>query len=233
MTDVSTFFDRSGVLKRPPIGKFLQEFGALLTDRRGPPTATLPDGKGQVVLVLPGFMTNDGLTKSLRDFLDGNGFRTFGWDHGVNLGPTPAALQHLRRRLDALYELNSGPVALVGVSLGGVLVRDLAYDRPHQVRHVVTLASPFRLPTVSPFEPLVRLCGWLYDPSLDVQRLSTPLPVPATAFYTLDDAVVAWQTCLADDPDCLNIEVGGPHMTICRNPAVLTQLVHRLAANGG
>jgi pimeloyl-ACP methyl ester carboxylesterase len=232
MTDVSAFFDRSGALKRPPITKFLQEFGALLTDRRGPPAGTLPDGAGRAVLVLPGFMTNDGLTKPLRDFLDANGFRTFGWDHGVNLGPTPAALSHLRMRLDALYELNGGPIALVGVSLGGVLVRNVTYDRPHQVRHVATLASPFRLPTVSPFEPLVRLCGRLYDPSLDIQRLRTPLPVPATAFYTLDDAVVAWQTCLSDDPDCLNIEVGGPHMTICRNPAVLTQLVHRLAAHG-
>jgi pimeloyl-ACP methyl ester carboxylesterase len=232
MTDVSAFFDRSGALKRPPFGKFLQEFGALLTDRRGPPVATLPDGQGQVVLVLPGFMTSDWITKPLRDFLNSNGFRAFGWGHGLNIGPTPGALAHLRARLDALHELNGGPIALVGISLGGLLVRDLAYDRPDHVRHVVTLASPFRLPTASPFEPLVRLCGRLYDPSVTVERLAMPLPVPATAFYTKVDGVVAWQTCLSDDPDCENIEVGGPHMTICRNPAVLTQLVHRLAPHG-
>ncbi len=56
------------------------------------------------------------------------------------------------------------------------------------------------------------------------------LPMPSTAFFTRDDGVVAWESCQSDDPDCANIEVTGHHMTICRNPAVLTQLVQALAA---
>ena len=39
------------------------------------------------------------------------------------------------------------------------------------------MASPFRLPTASTFEVLVRLCGPLYDPELQVERLAEPLPV--------------------------------------------------------
>ena len=230
MTDLSSLFDRTGTVRRPAYGQLFQEFGALLTDHPAAPGAgTLPDGEGQVVLVLPGFLTGDMITRSLRQFLEAHGFRTFGWEHGLNVGPTPSALSHLRSRVQELFELNDRPIAVIGISLGGLLARDLAYDCPDRIRHVVTMASPFRLPTASTFEPLVRMCGPLYDPELQIERLALPLPVASTAFFTRDDGVVAWESCRSDDPDCVNIEVGGQHMTICRNPAVLTHLVQRLA----
>jgi pimeloyl-ACP methyl ester carboxylesterase len=230
MTDLSSLFDRTGTVRRPAFGQLFQEFGALFTDRPAvPDTVALPDGDGQVVLVLPGFLTGDLITRPLRQFLEGQGFRTFGWQHGVNVGPTPSALAHLRGRVNDLAELNEGPIAVIGISLGGLLARDLAYDCPDQICHVVTMASPFRLPTASTFEPLVRMCGPLYDPELQIERLALPLPVASTAFFTRDDGVVAWESCRSDDPDCMNIEVGGQHMTICRNPSVLTHLVQRLA----
>lgn len=232
MTNVSSYFDRTGVLRRPGYGNLLQEFGALFTDRPALPDVELPDGEGQIVFTLPGFLANDLLTQPLRQFLDARGFRTFGWQNGMNLGPTATTLRYLRTRVDQLFALNDGPISIVGVSFGGLLARNLAYDCPEKIRHVVTLVSPFRLPTTSNLEPLVRLCSPLFDSGLDIERLSTSLPVPSTAFYTRDDGIVAWETCLSDDPDCLNIEVTGPHMTICRNPAVLTQLVQRLALNG-
>lgn len=232
MTDLSALFDRTGAVRRPDFAQLLQEFSALITDRPIAPDLTdLPRGDGQVVLVLPGFLTNDLLTRPLRDFLEEHGFRTFGWEYGLNIGPTPGARAHLRNRVRSLYELNQGPIALIGISLGGLLARDLTYDCPGQIRHVVTLASPFRLPTASTFELLVRLCGPLYDPAVEVERLAQPLPVPSTAFFTRDDGVVAWESCRSDDPDCLNIEIEGHHMTICRNPKVLTHLVERLAAD--
>jgi pimeloyl-ACP methyl ester carboxylesterase len=229
MTDLSALFDRTGTIRRPDFSQLLQEFGALFTDH--PEThdfAGLPDGDGQVVLVLPGFLTSDMLTRPLREFLEEHGFRTFGWEYGLNIGPTPGALAHLRNRVRDLSELNEGPIALIGISLGGLLARDLAYDCSDRISHIVTMASPFRLPTASTFEHLVRLCGPLYDPTVQIERLAQPLPVPSTAFFTRDDGVVAWESCLSDDHDCLNIEVNGHHMTICRNPAVLTHLVRRL-----
>ena len=230
MTDVSSLFDRTGTVRRPAFGQLLLEFGALLTDYPVTPDFTaLPDGDGQVVLVLPGFLTGDMITRPLRQFLEDHGFRTFGWEHGLNLGPTTSALAHLRTRVQELFELNGGPISLIGISLGGLLARDLVYDCPDRIRHVVTMASPFRLPTASTFEVLVRLCGPLYDPELQVERLAEPLPVASTAFFTRDDGVVAWESCRSDDADCMNIEVTGHHMTICRNPAVLAHLVERLA----
>jgi pimeloyl-ACP methyl ester carboxylesterase len=230
MTDLSALFDRTGAVRRPDFTQLLQEFGALLTDRPGEQDFTaLPHGGGEVILVLPGFLTNDAVTRPFREFLEARGFRTFGWEYGLNIGPTPGALAHLRNRVRELAELNDGPIAVIGISLGGLLARDLAYDCPDKIRHVVTMASPFRLPTASTFEALVRICGPLYDPRVQVERLAQPLPVPSTAFFTRDDGVVAWESCRSDDHDCLNIEVDGHHMTICRNPAVLKHLVERLA----
>jgi pimeloyl-ACP methyl ester carboxylesterase len=230
MADLSNIFDKTGAVRRPAYGLLLQEFGALVVDRAQPHTVVASSsGRGEIVLVLPGFLTSDLITFPLRQFLDAQDFRSYGWQHGLNLGPTPRALLHLRDRVRDLSELNGGPIAVVGVSLGGLLARDLAYDCADQIRHVVTLASPFRLPTASTFEPLVRMCGPFYTDELNVERMSQPLPVPSTAFFTRDDGVVAWETCLSDDPDCTNIEVGGPHMTICRNPLVRSHLVRVLA----
>jgi pimeloyl-ACP methyl ester carboxylesterase len=230
MADLSSIFDRTGAVRRPAYGQLLYEFGALIADRTQPHSiARSSSGHGEIVLVLPGFLTSDLITLPLRQFLDAQDFRSYGWGHGLNVGPTPRALSHLRERVRDLSDMNGGPIAVVGVSLGGLLARDLAYDCADRIRHVATLASPFRLPTASTFEPLVRMCGPLYTDELNWERLAQPLPVPSTAFFTRDDGVVAWESCLSDDPDCTNIEVGGPHMTICGNPVVRRHLVGALA----
>jgi pimeloyl-ACP methyl ester carboxylesterase len=232
MTDISALFDRTGTVRRPDFSQLFEEFSALFTDHAEASDFTdLPDGDGRVVLVLPGFLTSDMVTRPFREFLDAHGFRAFGWEYGLNIGPTAGALAHLRNRVQALSEVNGGPIALIGISLGGLLARDLAYDCPDKICHVVTMASPFRLPTASTFEHLVRLCGPLYDPAAQIERLAQPLPVPSTAFFTRGDGVVAWESCRSDDHDCMNIEVDGHHMTICRNPAVLKHLVERLAGD--
>lgn len=185
------------------------------------------------MLVIPAFLTTDLTTKPLRRFLDRCGYRVFGWRLGVNWGPTAARRLALRARLEALAEREGGPISLVGVSLGGLLARDLAYDRPQAVRQVITLASPVRLPTASTLEPLFKLMAPFYDTDLDVARLRRPLPVPAMALYTREDGIVAWQSCVGDEPGDGAADVGGAHVTICRNPAALALVARRLAAVPG
>ncbi len=235
MTNLSTLFDRSGAVRRPPFGQLLREYRAVFAVLRSERPLAPPQssGDGQIVLVIPGFLIDDAFVAPFRAYLESFDFRVFGWGYGRNWGPTEGALAHLRRRVRELAALNDGPIALVGVSLGGVFARYLAYDCPDLVRHVVTLASPVRLPTASTMELLIRALSPLYSARLDVERLAVPLPVPSTAFFTPDDGVVAWESCRSDDPGCTNIEVTGPHMTICSNPAVLTRLVPILAGEGG
>ena len=226
---ISNLFDTTGSVRCPPFGYFLHELRSVLVDSPDRLEQSPPVGDEQIVLVIPGFLTGDALTRPLRQFLDAHGFRSFGWDYGVNFGPTPGAMRHLRDRVQSLYAANHGRIALVGVSLGGVMARYLALDFPDRVRHVATLASPFRLPTASTLEMLVRMCEPHYDAEIDLERLAHPLPVPSTAFFTRDDGVVAWESCRSADADCLNIEVSGPHVAICRNAAVLDHLLRRLA----
>jgi pimeloyl-ACP methyl ester carboxylesterase len=140
--------------------------------------------------------------------------------------------QRLQGRLRELAQLERGPVSLVGLSLGGLIARDLAHACPGDVRQVITIASPFRLPTATRLEPLIRACAVLYDPAFDIARLGAPFPLPATAIYSRDDGLVAWQSCLDEDGACVNVEVGGAHLTICRNPATLRAVAQRLGEVG-
>ena len=229
--DPGAIFDRSGAIRRPAYSALLRELWSLAAYHPAPPeSAGLAFGGGHVVLVVPAFLMGDAATAPLRQFLARCGYRAFGWELGVNWGPTKRLLSDLRARLAELNALEGGPVSVVGISLGGVLARDLAHDRPDQVRHVITLASPFRLPTASTIEPLYRLCSLFHSQSIDHARLAAPLPMPATAVFTRDDGVVAWQSCIAEHDAGSAVEVVGSHMTICRNPDALHVVAKRLAA---
>ena len=182
------------------------------------------------MLVVPAFLTTDIVTRPLRRFLERCGYRPFGWELGVNWGPTPRLLDGLRKRLRQLRALEGRPISVIGVSLGGLLARDLAHDCAGDIRHIVTLVSPFRLPTASTIEPLVRLCARFYSPDIDLSRFSSPIAVPSTAVFTRDDGIVAWQSCRCDEMGCDPIEVTGSHLTICRNPDVLRSIAKKLAS---
>jgi hypothetical protein len=81
------------------------------------------------------------------------------------------------------------------------------------VRQVVTVASPFRLPTATTLAPIFRALWRRYDPAVDLARLARPLPVPAMAICTRHDGIVAWRNCVSDDPSCPTVELTGAHLT--------------------
>jgi pimeloyl-ACP methyl ester carboxylesterase len=236
MVRLDDAFDRSGSVRRPAYGKLAAEpWSFMFYNPRPPDPAELPPGNGHVVLVVPAFLNNDGITQPLRKFLNRCGYRAFGWKLGINWGPTTYLLKALRRRLDECVRLEGGPVSVIGVSLGGLLARDLAHDRPEDVAHVITLVSPFRLPTASHLEPLFRLCAPFYIDAFDSDRLAAPLPMTSTAIFTRGDGLVAWQSCWVEEPGGAAFELSGAHCTICRNPHVMRLVGERLAgsrANG-
>lgn len=225
-----TTFDRSGLVRRPPYSALLREMWSLAAYHPpAPDVAGLALGHGQIVLVIPAFLTGDAATRPLRAFLESCGYRSYGWNNGVNWGPRPELMRNLPHRLAELRALQGGPISIVGVSLGGVYARELAYDCATDLRKVITLVSPFRLPTASTIEPLFRLCSLSHEKDIDFSRLSRPLPVPSAAIFTRDDGIVAWESCFSSDHDCVAIEVSGAHVTICRNPAALRAVVEQLA----
>jgi pimeloyl-ACP methyl ester carboxylesterase len=232
MRGLNDAFDRTGRIRRPPSRWLLREAYAGLTYRPPlPDCSDLPPGRDRVVLLIPAFLTTDAVTRRLRLFLQRCGYRPFGWELGLNFGPTPGLMAGLRKRLAELRALANDRVSLIGVSLGGLMARDLAYDHPDDVRDVMTLASPYNLPTASTIELLIRVVGSCYDPAIDIDRLALPLPMSSTAIFTRDDGLVAWESCRRDEQNSRTVEVAGPHLTICRNPDVLRAVATSLGTS--
>ena len=195
------------------------------------------DGDGHRVLVLPGLLADDSSTLLMRHVLHLRGYRPHGWELGSNVGPTRHIAQGAVRRLAELSARGTGPVTLIGWSLGGVLARELARLAPEQVRGVITLGSPFRL-TIDD-DPATTHAGRIFHafrpwhtPLLDHHEGEAerpPLQVPATSIYSRLDGVVPWQACL-DLPGPLreNVEVPASHLGLGVHPLVLSVILDRL-----
>jgi pimeloyl-ACP methyl ester carboxylesterase len=193
--------------------------------------AALPKGDGHSVLVIPALFSCDRLTRGFRAALTELGYEAEGWGAGINFGPTQASWALLAARVLALAARSGSPISLVGHSLGGVMARALASEHPAVVRRVITICSPFRLPTASPLAPAYRfLSRWHVDDETLLPRLVDPPPVPTTAIYSPRDGVVAWSSCV-DRPGQLreNVMVDGWHSTMLANPETIRVVAERLA----
>ena len=73
---------------------------------------TAKRGRGENVMVLPGFMTDDNATFLLRRYLSEIGYSVHPWERGLNDGRMLDHLPPLRERLKTLAA--EGPVKLVG-----------------------------------------------------------------------------------------------------------------------
>ena len=230
MQALAYVFDRTGKVRRPSNVATLREGLSFFSYYSPPPDpAEFASGNGHVVLLLPGLFTSDRVNQHLQSFLNDCDYRAFGWGLGVNWGPTPHLVSGLRARLAELREIEGGPVSVIGLSLGGLFARDLAHECPNDVRQVITIVSPFHLPTATVIEPIIHLSALCYAPALDVARLASPLPVPATAIYTREDGIVAWESCRTDEVNCETIEVDGTHFAACRNPKVFRAVAQGLS----
>jgi pimeloyl-ACP methyl ester carboxylesterase len=229
-------FDTSGTVPLPRWTDRAGEVAALVRDvsrftGRVPPPTGLSRGDGHVVLVFPALFSSDYLTRGFRRLLTDLGYSVEGWGAGINLGPTEAAWRIPDDRLVALAARSGRPVSLVGHSLGGVLARALAYRHPGLVRRVITICSPFRLPTASRLEPAYRLFSrWHIDEELLLSRIAERPPVPTTAIYSPRDGIVAWTSCVdPPGPGSDNVAVNGRHSTMLSNPEAIRIVADRLA----
>jgi hypothetical protein len=227
-------FDRSGTLSGPSWRDLVGEGRAVLRERLRPFRANVgavPRGDGHPVIVLPAFFCSDGMTRGFRQWLSALGYSAEGWGSGVNLGPTAAAVTAVERLLLESTEATGAKASFVGVSLGGVLARALANAHPERVRRVITVCSPFRLPTASPLAPVYRALAPLHSGQhLLIDRLSEPPPMPTTAIYSRSDGVVAWRSCIDEPaPNRENIAIDGAHTTMLGNPRALRVIAERLA----
>lgn len=221
--------------RRPSWARLLAEIpaaGRLAAAQLGPvPISDPAVGRGRPVLVIPGFLASDLPTLLLRRTLKASGFSPYGWRNGVNLGMRRDMFDRLEARLDRVIQQVGAPVALVGWSLGGLYVRELAKRRPADVSVVVTLGSPFSV-------DLHDNNAWkLYeaindhsvdDPPVDV-RVDQKPPVRTVAIWSSRDGIVApasasgqpWESDETLQVDC-------KHNELVSNPDALATLVRVL-----
>ncbi len=188
-------------------------------------------GQGQSAIIIPGFFAPEMSTDRLRDFLTLQNFVPHTWVGGINLGPTRNLFRDLERQIDAIVDRDGQPVALVGISLGGTIARELAKRRPDKVARVITLLSPIRLPVISPLAPLAQAAGLLWDESMlgMMGSLLEAPPVPTTSVISRMDGVLDWRVCTPDSANADIVEINGPHMTVGSNPDAMRIIADRLA----
>ncbi len=195
-----------------------------------------PRGDGHPVLVVPSFLRGDGHTAPLRRFLAGCGYAVYGWGLGTNFGPTSLALNGIERLLSDIRARHGRKVSLIGHSLGGVIARELAKQKPEHVRQLILLASPIRLPTASPLEPVYKLLAHWHriDATASMAELNAPPDVPVTAIYTRSDGIVAWESCIEVAGAAReSIPIRSPHGTMIRNAGAWRIIAERLAQKEG
>lgn len=199
---------------------------------RLPLLATLPRGAGDPVLVLPGFAASDASTLPLRTFLRVLGHDAHGWNLGTNRGDVAALLPRVIAQLERRSMATGQRVRLVGWSLGGVLAREAARDRPELVERVVTMGSPVVGPRYTAVGRSYAMLGYDFDAieAAIAERERTPLRVPVTAIYSKYDGIVAWQGCIdRHNGHVEHVEVSCSHTGLGVHADVYALIARRLA----
>ena len=208
----------------------------------------VPRGDGSGVVVIPGFLGTDLYLTELHAWLRRIGYQPYFSGIGVNAEcPNLLIQRHLNRTIDKARAGTGRKIHLIGHSLGGVIARSVAGQRPRDVASVITLASPIRGTVanraVSNAVEAVRLRilaehgrGVLPDcytgrctcNFLNSLRRKVPASMVETAIYTRHDGVVDWRHCLTMNPE-VDVEVAGTHIGMAFNPTVYAVVAERLA----
>jgi pimeloyl-ACP methyl ester carboxylesterase len=190
-----------------------------------------PRGEGRRLLVLPGFGANDASTLPLRTYLRSIGFNASGWGMGVNRGQVVERMPALLELTERAASQSGGRVALAGWSMGGVLSREIARERPELLNRVITFGTPVvggprytRTARAYGEQALVQIARDVEERNRDV-----PIEVPITAIHSKRDGIVAWRACIDDfSPDVENVEVRSTHIGMGIDPDVWAILTDRL-----
>jgi pimeloyl-ACP methyl ester carboxylesterase len=200
---------------------------------KGPSLASQPRGDGEPVVVLPGYGASDASTFVLRSYLGLLGYDVHGWSLGRNGGDVSALVPKVIDRVAKLKDEASEPVSLVGWSLGGVIARETARERPDLVARVLTLGSPVvGGPKYTLVADYYRRQGFDLDAieAAVAERNRIPLEVPVTAIFSRNDGVVAWRACVDESGgDVEHVEVATTHLGLGFAPEVFSIIAQRLA----
>ena len=197
-----------------------------------------PRGDGHPVMVFPGLGASDTSTRIMRQMLSNLGYTVYTWGQGRNLGPRDGIDKLTRELTTRTQEISAKhgnqKVTLIGWSLGGIYVREVAKLAPSLVRQVITLGTPFKgqsgATNATFLYELLSKDKSHHDPEF-VKALAVKPEVPFTSIYSKTDGVVSWKCSIEEETDISqNIEVlGASHVGLGHNPIVLFIVAKLLA----
>ncbi len=208
----------------------------------------VPHGDNSAVIVIPGFLGSDRYLIQLYSWLERIGYRPYRSGIGLNIQcPNLLIKNQLNLIIHRALKETGRKVHIIGHSLGGVIARSVASQRPNDIASVITLASPFRGTilhgTVLRAAEAVRKYILKEQGSnvlpdcytarctcdfLNHLRCEVPSSVLRTAIYTRDDGVTDWRYCMCGNPSS-DFEVPGTHIGLVFNSSVYTIIANRLA----
>ena len=208
----------------------------------------IPHGDQSAVVVIPGFLGTDLYLMEMYAWLRRIGYHSYFSGIGLNAQcPNLLIERRLNETIARARRETGRKIHLIGHSLGGIIARSVAHQRPSDVASVITMGSPFRGTVahgrVLRAAELVRkqilrphgdgilpqcYTGRCTCNFLDSLKRDLPASVQETAIFTRSDGVVDWHYCITEKPG-IDFEVPGTHIGLAFNPAVYEIIARRLA----
>jgi pimeloyl-ACP methyl ester carboxylesterase len=208
----------------------------------------VPRGDDSAVVIIPGFLGTDLYLMELHAWLARIGYRPYFSGIGINAEcPNLLIQRHLSETIERALTETGRRIHLIGHSLGGVIARSVAGQRPRDVASVISLAAPIRGTvtgrTVLHATEAIRqrilkehgrgvlpdcYTGHCTCNFIDSLKRAIPHSMIETAIYTRDDGIVDWRYCRTMNPE-VDFEVPGTHIGMAFNPSAYAIVAERLA----
>ncbi len=205
-------------------------------------------GNGTAVVLIPGFLCPDVYLTPLGGWLERIGYRAFYSGVGINSECPNLLIQNqLNKTIDKALQKTGRKVHLLGHSLGGVIARSLAVQRPKEIASIITLGTPVSSlvahSTILRAAEHVRLriakehgdavlpecytshCGCDF---LNSAHRRIPRKILHSSVYTRDDGIVDWRCCKTGNCEA-DYLVNGTHIGLVFNPLVYKIIARCLA----
>lgn len=200
-------------------------------------------GNGDPVVVVPGFMCTDHVMYEMYGWLRRIGYEPHLSGIGLNVNCPQISAERLERTVARIHRKTGRRARIIGHSLGGLIGRHVALERPDMVSQIVFMGSPIQEVHAHPMVVAAAVAllgtrsliagdqclkaGCECDFTADARR---PLPgnVQHAAIYTRGDGVVDWHDARENDPR-RNHEVQGTHVGLVFNPRAYRVLGNILA----
>ena len=208
----------------------------------------IPRGDDSAVVIIPGFLGTDLYLMELHGWLRRIGYRPYFSGIGINAEcPNLLVQRKLNQTIERALIDTERRIHLIGHSLGGVIARSVAGQRPGDVASVITLAAPFR--SISTSRTILHATDAIRQRILqehrgrvlpdcytgrctcnfvDSLKRNVPDSMLETAIYTRDDGIVDWRYCMTRNPG-VDFEVPGTHIGMAFNPSAYSIVAERLA----